>query len=166
MLCALVAPSQNVFILATPIKSPLLVLSPVGQYGFLRSLDSVEPDLKKIKPEGMKKIFSIRSLVEFFKSTLKVALPSLLVWLTLQCNLASLLRIPACGLECEAPVSGILRQLMRVCAGGLLAIAVADYAFERHQHYKQLRMSEEEGIPLLQRVPLARALLRDGNVDQ
>ncbi|MDI3838915.1 SctU family type III secretion system export apparatus subunit PscU [Pseudomonas aeruginosa] len=228
----------------------VVVLSHVGQYGFLLSLDSVKPDLKKINPvEGAKKIFSIRSLVEFLKSTLKVALLSLLVWLTLQGNLASLLRIPACGLGCVAPVSGLmLRQLMLVCAVGFLAIAVADYAFERHQHYKQLRMSkdevkreykemegspeikskrrqfhqelqssnlradvrrssvivanpthvaigiryrrgetplplvtlkhtdalalrvrriaEEEGIPVLQRVPLARALLRDGNVDQ
>ena len=228
----------------------MVVLSHVGQYGFLLSLDSVKPDLKKINPvEGAKKIFSIRSLVEFLKSTLKVALLSLLVWLTLQGNLASLLRIPACGLDCVAPVSGLmLRQLMLVCAVGFLAIAVADYAFERHQHYKQLRMSkdevkreykemegspeikskrrqfhqelqssnlradvrrssvivanpthvaigiryrrgetplplvtlkhtdalalrvrriaEEEGIPVLQRVPLARALLRDGNVDQ
>ena len=167
----------------------------------------------------------------------------------MQGNLASLLRIPACGLDCVAPVSGLmLRQLMLVCAVGFLAIAVADYAFERHQHYKQLRMSkdevkreykemegspeikskrrqfhqelqssnlradvrrssvivanpthvaigiryrrgetplplvtlkhtdalalrvrriaEEEGIPVLQRIPLARALLRDGNVDQ
>lgn len=228
----------------------VVVLSHVGQYGFLLSLDSVKPDLKKINPvEGAKKIFSIRSLVEFLKSTLKVALLSLLVWLTLQGNLASLLRIPACGLDCVAPLSGLmLRQLMLVCAVGFLAIAVADYAFERHQHYKQLRMSkdevkreykemegspeikskrrqfhqelqssnlradvrrssvivanpthvaigiryrrgetplplvtlkhtdalalrvrriaEEEGIPVLQRVPLARALLRDGNVDQ
>ncbi len=87
----------------------VVVLSHVGQYGFLLSLDSVKPDLKKINPvEGAKKIFSIRSLVEFLKSTLKVALLSLLVWLTLQGNLASLLRIPACGLDCVAPVSGIL----------------------------------------------------------
>lgn len=124
----------------------VVVLSHVGQYGFLLSLDSVKPDLKKINPvEGAKKIFSIRSLVEFLKSTLKVALLSLLVWLTLQGNLASLLRIPACGLDCVAPVSGLmLRQLMLVCAVGFLAIAVADYAFERHQHYKQLRMSKDE----------------------
>ena len=65
--------------------------------------------------EGAKKIFSIRSLVEF-PSTLKVALALLLVWLTLQGNLASFLRIPACGLDCVAPVSGLmLRQLMLVC---------------------------------------------------
>lgn len=87
----------------------MVVLSHVGQYGFLLSLDSVKPDLKKINPvEGAKKIFSIRSLVEFLKSTLKVALLSLLVWLTLQGNLASLLRIPACGLDCVAPVSGLM----------------------------------------------------------
>ncbi|MDO2043841.1 SctU family type III secretion system export apparatus subunit PscU, partial [Escherichia coli] len=42
----------------------VVVLSHVGQYGFLLSLDSVKPDLKKINPvEGAKKIFSIRSLV-------------------------------------------------------------------------------------------------------
>ncbi|RJT65342.1 EscU/YscU/HrcU family type III secretion system export apparatus switch protein, partial [Escherichia coli] len=52
---------------------------------------------------------------QVLKSPLKVALLSLLVWLTLQGNLASLLRIPACGLDCVAPVSGLmLRQLMLV----------------------------------------------------
>ncbi len=36
----------------------VVVLSHVGQYGFLLSLDSVKPDLKKINPvEGAKKIF-------------------------------------------------------------------------------------------------------------
>ncbi len=76
----------------------VVVLSHVGQYGFLLSLDSVKPDLKKINPvEGAKKIFSIRSLVEFLKSTLKVALLSLLVWLTLQGNLPASCGFPPAG---------------------------------------------------------------------
>lgn len=220
------------------------------QYGLLFSLESVKPDLKKINPlEGAKKIFSIKNLMELLKSTLKVVLLSLLVWITLRGNLSSLIMLPGCSIRCIAPVVGLmLEQMLLLCALGFTIISLADYAFERHQHLKQLRMSkdevrrerkemegspeikskrralrkelqtgniradvkrssvivanpnhiavgiryvrgetplpivtlkytdavalrvrqmaEEEGIPVLQRIPLARALYRDGHVDQ
>ncbi|CAM2902992.1 type III secretion protein U [Pseudomonas gessardii] len=220
------------------------------QYGFLLSGESIMPDLKKINPiEGAKKIFSIRSLVDFLKSLIKVTLLSVLVWTTLAGNLDTLIRLPACGLSCIAPVIGLLLgQLMLICGVGFVVISALDYAFERYEHNKQLRMSkdeikreykemegspeikskrrqfhqelqssnlradvkrssvivanpthiaiglryvkgetplpvvtlkhtealalqvrriaEEEGIPVLQRVPLARALYQDGHVDQ
>ena len=220
------------------------------QYGLLFSLESVKPDLKKINPlEGAKKIFSIKNLMELLKSTLKVVLLSLLVWITLRGNLSALIMLPGCSIRCIAPVVGLmLEQMLLLCALGFAMISLADYAFERHQHLKQLRMSkdevrrerkemegspeikskrralrkelqtgniradvkrssvivanpnhiavgiryvrgetplpivtlkytdavalrvrqmaEEEGIPVLQRIPLARALYRDGHVDQ
>ena len=220
------------------------------QHGLLFSLESVKPDLKKLNPiEGAKKIFSIKSLMEFFKSTLKVVLLSLLVWTTLRGNLTSLILLPGCSINCIAPVVGLmLEQMMLLCTLGFVMISLADYAFERRQHLKQLRMSkdevrrehkemegspeikskrrafhkelqasnmradvkrssvivanpnhiavgiryvrgetplpivtlkytdtaalrirrmaEEEGVPVLQRIPLARALYRDGQVDQ
>jgi type III secretion protein U len=220
------------------------------QYGLLFSLESVKPDLKKINPlEGAKKIFSFKNLMELLKSTLKVVLLSLLVWITLRGNLSALIMLPGCSIRCIAPVVGLmLEQMLLLCALGFAMISLADYAFERHQHLKQLRMSkdevrrerkemegspeikskrrtlrkelqtgniradvkrssvivanpnhiavgiryvrgetplpivtlkytdavalrvrqmaEEEGIPVLQRIPLARALYRDGHVDQ
>lgn len=226
------------------------VVAHVIQYGFLLSAESIRPEFKKINPiEGARKIFSVKSLVEFFKSTLKVSLLSLLVWTTLEGNLASLILLPGCGLNCVAPLVGLmLKQMMLICTLGFVLISAADYAFERYQHTKQLRMSkdevkrekkemegspeikrkrrqlhremqgsnmradvkrssvivanpthiaigiryvqgetplpivtlkytdalalqirqiaEEEGIPVLQRIPLARALYQDGHVDQ
>ena len=228
----------------------VVIAAHLAQYGFLLSGESIKPDLNKINPvEGAKKIFSIRSQVDFLKSIIKVALLSLLVWITLADNLDSLIRLPGCGPGCIAPVIGLLlEQLLLVCGVGFVLISALDYAFERYQHNKQLRMSkdevkreykemegspeikskrrqfhqelqssnlradvkrssvivanpthiaigiryvkgetplpvvtlkhtealalqvrriaEEEGIPVLQRVPLARALYQDGHVDQ
>ena len=106
----------------------VVIASHLAQYGFLLSGDAIKPDLKKINPvEGAKKIFSVRSLVEFLKSTLKVALLTLLVWVTLEGNLNALIRLPACGLGCIAPVIGLmLEQLMLVCGVGLVLISAAD----------------------------------------
>jgi type III secretion protein U len=118
----------------------------LAQYGFLLSGESIKPDLKHINPmEGAKKIFSIRSLVDFLKSIIKVALLSLLVWTTLAGNLDSLIRLPGCGMGCIAPVIGLLlEQLLLVCGVGFVLISALDYAFERYQHSKQLRMSKDE----------------------
>ena len=61
----------------------VVIVAHLAQYGFLLSGESIKPDLKQINPvEGAKKIFSIRSLVDFLKSIIKVALLSLLVWTT------------------------------------------------------------------------------------
>ena len=70
----------------------VVLVSHFAQYGFLLSGESIKPDIKKINPvEGAKKIFSIKSLMEFVKSLLKVTLLSLLVWITIEGNLQALL---------------------------------------------------------------------------
>lgn len=132
---------------------PLLVVAAVvviaahlAQYGFLLSSESIMPDLQKINPvEGAKKIISIRSLVDFLKSLFKVALLSVLVWTILADNINALVRLPGCGLSCVAPLIGqLLGQLLLVCGVGFIVISALDYAFERYQHTKQLRMSKDE----------------------
>ncbi|WP_323834782.1 type III secretion system export apparatus subunit SctU [Photorhabdus africana] len=140
---------QELVYLCLPILSVSALLSLVShfaQYGFLLSGHSIKPDIKKINPvEGAKRIFSIKSLVEFIKSILKVGLLCTLVWVTLAGNLQALLRLPECGEKCIIPVLGImLTQLMTVCGIGLIVISIADYAFEHYQHIKQLRMSKDE----------------------
>ncbi|WP_038909713.1 EscU/YscU/HrcU family type III secretion system export apparatus switch protein, partial [Yersinia pestis] len=75
--------------------------SHVVQYGFLISGEAIKPDIKKINPiEGAKRIFSIKSLVEFLKSILKVVLLSILIWIIIKGNLVTLLQLPTCGIEC------------------------------------------------------------------
>ncbi|MEG1349754.1 MAG: type III secretion system export apparatus subunit SctU [Hafnia sp.] len=122
------------------------VVSHLGQSGFLFSAESIKPDIKKINPiEGAKKIFSVKNLIDFIKSLLKVALLTLLVWSTLKNDLKTLLLLPHGGLSSISPVAGLLlKNLMVMCVIGFFIISIADYAVERYQHRKQLRMSKDE----------------------
>ncbi len=124
----------------------MAIASHVVQYGFLISGEAIKPDIKKINPiEGAKRIFSIKSLVEFLKSILKVVLLSILIWIIIKGNLVTLLQLPTCGIECITPLLGqILRQLMVICTVGFVVISIADYAFEYYQYIKELKMSKDE----------------------
>ncbi|MDD0976386.1 type III secretion system export apparatus subunit SctU [Pseudomonas fontis] len=122
------------------------IFSHLMQSGFLFSGEPIKPDIKKINPvEGMKKIFSVKNLIDFIKSILKVALLTVLVWSTLKNDLKTLLLLPYSGLGSIAAVTGqLVHYLMMMCAAGFLLISAIDYALERFQHHKQLRMSKDE----------------------
>ncbi|MCG8291465.1 type III secretion system export apparatus subunit SctU [Pseudomonas entomophila] len=116
------------------------------QTGFLFSGESLKPDIKKINPiEGAKKIFSVKSLIEFIKSAIKVALLTLLVWITLRNDMKTLLLLPYAELPSIGVVAGmLLKNLILLCAVGFVVICAADYGVERYQLRKQLRMSKDE----------------------
>lgn len=151
--------------LTLPFLLTTLIAASAGnllQTGLLFNTQSLSPDLKKVSPvEGMKRIFSLRNLLDFLKSLLKVLLLGALVLGLLSDNLPALLRVPLCGIGCILPVLGnLLGQLIGVCAVGFMAISAADYGLERRQHHQQLRMSkdevkrerkEQEGAPELKR---------------
>lgn len=124
----------------------ITLIANIGQFGFIFSVESVTPDIKKINPvEGAKRIFSQKSVIEFIKSTLKVTLLSSIIWVTLQGNLNSLMHIPTCGLNCLPTITGVLlKQLMITSSVGLLIIAAADFAYQKHEHNQKLKMSKDE----------------------
>jgi len=132
---------------------PLLALASLAaiashlmQTGFLFTTESLKLDIKKINPvEGAKKIFSVKSLIEFLKSALKVALLTVLVWVTLRNDMKTLLLLPHAKLPSVGVVAGmLLKNLILMCAVGFLIICAADYGVERYQLRKQLRMSKDE----------------------
>jgi type III secretion protein U len=140
---------KELFMLCVPslaITVFVVIAAHMAQFGLLFSTESITPDIKKINPvEGAKKIISIKSLIEFIKSILKVALLSVIVWVTLEHNLKSLIMLPGCGMTCIVPVTGLMLQhLMLMCAAGFIIIAAADYGLSRYQYHKQLRMSKDE----------------------
>lgn len=128
------------------LASVAAIISHLMQTGFLITTESIKPDIKKINPiEGAKKIFSLKSLIEFLKSALKVVLLTVLVWITLRNDLKTLLLLPYAELASIGVVAGLLlKSLLQMCAVGFVLICVADYGLERYQLRKQLRMSKDE----------------------
>lgn len=124
----------------------IIVLSHIAQFGFLLSPSSLKPDIKHINPiAGAKKIFSLKNLLEFFKSLIKVIFIGFIIWFVIKGNINFFFHLPKCGLKCIPIFIGqLLTQLTVICVLGLIIISLLDYCLEHHFYIKQLKMSKEE----------------------
>ncbi len=118
----------------------------VAQIGPLLIFEPLKPDLSKLSPaQGIKKIFSLKNLIEFVKSVLKVVFLAVLLYQVIKGAIDPLLKLPYAGL------SGILELLapimktfaINVCLA-YAVVAAVDYFFQKRQHLKGLRMSKDE----------------------
>lgn len=122
------------------------IIGNVMQFGFLMSGESIKPDIKKISPiGGLKKIFAIKNLVEFFKSVIKIVFLSIVVYYVIKSSLGDMVDMPYCGSGCILPVVGVLlKKLLIYAIAAFVVIAVLDFLFEKQQFTKQNKMSKDE----------------------
>ncbi len=135
--------------LLVPVILPVLVVgivANIAQFGFLLRQDFLIPDLKKPFSVGnLKRLVSLRSLVELLKSILKL---SFVGWIAYWVVRGELSRIPPLV---QSDVPGIMGYLAAtsfkitffVCLG-LIVLAALDFAYQKWQHEKELRMTKQE----------------------
>lgn len=127
-------------ILITAIASSLLI------GGWLFYPAGILPKLSKIDPiAGIKRMFSTRSLVELLKSTLKVCVIFLLLYLYLDANLSRLLGMQ--NLPLKQGVSLILTILFHgilLMGVALLFFGLIDIPYQKWEHAKELKMTKQE----------------------
>jgi flagellar biosynthetic protein FlhB len=138
--------------LAPAVALPLAVMMAAGlagpmlQTGILFAPDRLSLKLDHISPlEGARRIFSMRSLVEFLKGIAKLAIVGLVAAGLLMPELDRLSLLPSIG------VAGMAREMQALAlrlSGGvvavLTAIAIADYVYQRMSFMKSMRMSKQE----------------------
>lgn len=139
----------SIILICLPVLLVAVVLALVAdffQVGFLFATESVKPDIKKINPaEGLKKLFSLKSLIELIKSIIKISFLGILLYFVLKDSIDPLFKIPHLGLPGISWVlAGILKKLVIYTSAAYLVIALADYVYQRYDHIKQLKMSKEE----------------------
>lgn len=122
------------------------VAANVMQVGFLITPDPLLPKLDRVNPiRGFGRIFSKQSLMELLKSILKVVIIGFIVFSTIKGEYRVLFHLS--GMEIVSIVSYLadvsLKIIMRA-ALGILAIAAIDYAFQRWQYERNLRMTKQE----------------------
>lgn len=122
------------------------VVGNVAQFGFLITGEKLTPDFSKLNPvSGLKKLVSLRSLVELVKSILKLVIIGGVAYVVLNRYLD---QIP--GLM-QLSVGGILsfighvsfQMCLYVCMV-LLLMAVLDFTYVRWQHNHDLKMTKQE----------------------
>lgn len=116
------------------------------QFGFLFTMETMKFDLKKIDPiKGVKKIISVRAIVNLLKSLLKIsfigAVTSIIIWINLEEVLSLSFQSTWDTLTTVAKLTGIMGIAASLT---LVFIALLDYIYEKYEYEKQLKMSKQD----------------------
>ncbi len=122
------------------------VLASVALGGFSFSTEALAPKFEKLNPlKGMKRIFSLKGLVELVKALLKFLLiagvTGLVLWLSVE-DFIGLSRMeigPAL-----AEVGALVGGSCIILASTLILIALMDVPFQLWDHKRQMRMTRQE----------------------
>ncbi|MFC5558075.1 flagellar biosynthesis protein FlhB [Ureibacillus thermophilus] len=122
------------------------VFSNVLQFGFLFTTETLKLDLKKIDPiKGIKKIISVRAVVNLIKSLLKVAfigtVTGIIIWMNLDNVLSLAFHNPWNTLTIVAKLTAMMGIASAIT---LLIVAILDYIYEKFEYERNLRMSKQD----------------------
>lgn len=135
-----------------PLVGMLLVLLLVGvsvtlaQTGLMWAQKKIGFDFKRVNPlQGLKRIFSAQGVVEMFKALLKLVLVSWVAYSFLRSRIEDLLVLNQMDLPSALSnyVELSLSLAFRVGTAYII-LAVADYAYQRWEFMRSMRMSKQE----------------------
>jgi flagellar biosynthetic protein FlhB len=122
------------------------VIGNVAQIGFLITGEKLSPSLAKLNPiSGLKKLVSLRSLVELAKSIIKLVIISGVAYIVIHRYLD---QIPGLMQLSVGNILGFIGQVsFQLCLYTcmvLFLMAVLDYAYTKWQHQQDLKMTKQE----------------------
>lgn len=135
--------------LVLPLLGAVAVLgasSYVVQTGFLWKPDGLHMDPGRLSPmAGFGRLFSLRSVVELVKSVLKVSVIAWVGVMAIRHEIGGLPQLVQYDLNGFLGMTGDLAFKMTLWIGLTIAvIAAADYAYQRFEWERSLRMTKEE----------------------
>lgn len=141
--------ATNVVIAIAPMFAVLVVGAAIGaviQGETVISFERIRPKLSKLSPaEGLKRLFSANSLVEFIKSIVKVfAIGGLAIWFTNQAVRQIWTMSGFLPEYLPAYLVAASQKLLMAAAILLVPIAIADILWRRFDWRKKQRMSQKD----------------------
>ncbi|PTW56640.1 type III secretion protein U [Breoghania corrubedonensis] len=149
------------------------------QFGSIFAFENIMPKLEKVNPaQGVKKIFSMKQVVETLKSIFKIVVLSVLLFHVIRDSISPYLNSLSCGMPCLVQVTGsILKETLLFTGLAFVVVAGLDFMYQRHTHTKSLMMTkdevkreykESEGDPTVkgQRKQLAQELIMGDGVER
>lgn len=143
----------DLLIEAAKIAGPIMLVALVAgvasnlmQVGFMYTTEPLQPKLEKLDPiKGLKRIFSIRAIVELLKSLLKIAFIGAITFTILWVNMEDVLILSFKSLGASLQTIGNLTLQMGIAASlSLLFLSLFDYLYQRYDFEKNIRMSKQE----------------------
>lgn len=139
----------QIMLLVSPVFGVVIVLALVANYaqvGFLLVGEPIQPKFSKLDPiKGFKNIASMRSVVEFLKSILKLSVIGYLVYQTLSGASHELSKTAYMSVEAILHYTAGLTTSLGIKVGvALLVLAILDYMYQKYEHNKGIRMSKQD----------------------
>lgn len=116
------------------------------QVGLLFTWEPLTPNFGRLNPlEGLKRIFSRRSLIELVKSLTKMGLVGYVTYQTVAGDLQRFPSLMQVGLPAATQfLVGLVSRLLLTIGILMLILAIADYLYQRFEHEVSLRMTKQE----------------------
>jgi flagellar biosynthetic protein FlhB len=132
-----------------PLMLVLMVVglaSNIAQVGFQITTEPLTPKFDKFNPiSGIKKLFSVRSLVELAKAIVKILIVGLVGYVTIKNRYADF--VPLMDMD-VGQIFYFIRHVVFVLIFRivlvLLILAALDYAYQRYDYEKNLKMTKQE----------------------
>jgi len=124
----------------------LAIASSVALGGYIFSGESMTPKLSKLNPiKGLKRLFSLKGLMELLKALAKFLLVGSATGLVLWNSMDKILGLSQMDLgQAMNEMSGLIGGSFILIATTLIIIAMIDAPFQLWQHKRQLKMTRQE----------------------
>lgn len=134
---------------AGPVMLGLVLLalaSHLVQVGFLLTGEPLTPNLNKINPiNGVKRLFTMRTLVQLAMNLAKLTFISLVGYIAVRSRMDKIfIAMDTGGWQQLVIITQVIYEIGLMMALVLLVIAIIDYVWQRYRHEHDLKMTKEE----------------------
>ena len=142
------------------LKKTLILLSPLfilvvffpifssffQQGSFVFSTEQIEPKLSRISiMSGLKKLFSMRSVVELIKNLLKLGIVGFFIYLVIMMDIKHLKVYYMLSIDnIISQMHSVVKHILILVSVSMSVVAIIDYMYQHFQYFKSLRMSKHE----------------------
>jgi flagellar biosynthetic protein FlhB len=149
MLMASVFAGKVFAITVAPILGITVVValgSSLIQTGFLQVEDALEPKFERLDPiQGLKRIFSLKSLIEAGKAILKLVVIGWITYRVLKGEASQIPNMTSASIpELLVFMGSLAGQLLAIVGFSMLVVAAADYFFNWWDLEKRMMMTKQE----------------------
>lgn len=118
----------------------------VAQVGFHITPKAMELKLEKLDlASGLKRLFSVRSLVTLARDTVKLLIVGYVAYIAISAEFDKFFLLPDMSVVQVASTMGRMALIVALKVGAIfLVIAALDYAYQRYDFEKSIRMSKQE----------------------
>lgn len=141
--------TEEIFVPLLPFGLTIALLAVAAllmQTGPLWVEQALQPKPEKLHPKnGLKRIFSLKGVVDLLKSILKLSGIGGILYLVFSQEMTRILQFPLLTLaEAFSGVWGLVWKIVMSVGGALLLLAIMDFAYQRWQHQEDLKMTKQE----------------------